>query len=86
MERYLRKPASVNFPEQLRVVRSASVNGRGVSLRASAFSVGRDGSCWRPGHASPEGLRPDAARALRRHAAAVDREPADVRRGRRLAA
>jgi hypothetical protein len=54
-------------PTGLTTVRSAHVREGGTFTHCSAFVV-EDGRCWRPGYPTPDGLEPDPARALRRHA------------------
>jgi hypothetical protein len=76
----------LNYPEKLRVVRSAHIEPRGVQLRASAFvSDGR--ACWRPGMSHADARPVNALDALRRNAehAASRGIFADERQGRRAA-
>lgn len=72
MKLYSKTPASVyptskNFPERLRVVRSASVRPNGVSFSALAFVSDARG-CWRPGMKFEDALPVNAAEALQQHA------------------
>ena len=54
-------------PWGVTTVRSAHAREGNTYTRRSSFVV-EDGRCYRPGYPVPEGLEPDPARALMRHA------------------
>lgn len=64
-------------------VRSAHAREGSTFKRRSSFIVVVD-RCWRPSYATPEGLEPDAERALERHAETAEldqrRQATDGRR------
>jgi hypothetical protein len=65
-------------------VRSAHAREGNTFTVSSSFVV-EGGRCWRPGYATPEGLEPDAERALKRHAEHTARSASADGKARRAA-
>jgi len=80
-----RLPRQQSTPWGVASVRSAHAREGITYNRRSSFVV-EGGRCWRPGYPTPNGLEPDAARALERNAEAAKRvEHRQTAGGRRAA-